>query len=163
MTDSHLGHMKLLEHGVRQHGFTEEIINAVHESSGDLLIHLGDVCIGNDDINHRALLIAANKFRKKVLVRGNHDGHSDNWYYERGWDFVCRSFTAKYFGKNIIFTHKPFRKTELFDLNIHGHLHGAKENSHRADDIEGKYDPDFHIDVAPELRGYAPVKLQNLI
>ena len=165
MTDSHLGHEKLLSYGDRQKGYELEIIKSIQQlpNNLDLCIHLGDVCIGNDEQHHNDLLfVLRSKFRRNVLVRGNHDGKSDNWYYERGWDFVCDEFTAKFFGKRLLFRHIPIPADIKggLDFNIHGHLHGAGENSHRA---IADYDSSFHIDVAPELRGYPPVNLEKLI
>lgn len=165
MTDSHLGHKKLLEYGGRSTDFTRQVLDGVHKVQGDILIHLGDVCIGNDWQHHTDLLVRAkSRFKKVILVRGNHDGKSDNWYYDIGWDFVCRSFTGKYFGKKVLFTHIPLPMEHDYrtDFNVHGHLHGGGVNSHRIDDIP-EYDDMFHIDVAPEIHGYTPVELKKLI
>lgn len=215
MTDSHLGHAKLLEYGERPENFEQLIVRGIHETpvEQDLLIHLGDVCIGHDEYHHQTLMLPIrSRFKKNVLVRGNHDNKSDAWYYRQGWDFVCRSFSTKIFGKKLLFTHIPVKQTfktkecsecdgfgylavadhhptcdgncefcpvqvqgqckacegeggfqvSEYDFNIHGHLHGGGINSHRIGDVE-KYDPSYHIDVAPELRGFAPVKLEKLI
>ena len=167
MTDSHLGHTKLLNYGDRPEGYEKLIYKGIHETpvESDLLIHLGDVCIGDDWEHHTNLLIhLRSRFKKNILVRGNHDNKSDNWYYGMGWDFVCSSFTAKMFGKKLLFTHIPLPMEFDYrtDLNIHGHLHGGGVKSHRIEDIP-EYDDSFHIDVAPELRGYAPIKLETLI
>lgn len=164
MTDSHLGHKKLLEYGERPEHFDLEILNGLERFSGDLLIHLGDLCIGQDEYNNRLLLDAAAGFSKKVLVKGNHDNKSDAWYYKQGWDCVVHFMGIKAFGKNLFFSHKPRTKESIPDthFNIHGHLHGGGVKSHRADEITG-YDPEFHIDVAPELRGYEPLNLEKLI
>lgn len=107
-------------------------------------------------------------FKKKVLVRGNHDSKSDFWYLERGWDMVVQSMSLVAFGKHILFTHIPVSKSSLlagyhepYDFNIHGHLHG---NLHREDHrTAADYDPSFHKDLAPELHNYSLVKLQELL
>jgi calcineurin-like phosphoesterase family protein len=167
MTDSHLGHTAILKHGIRKEGFEQEIYNGIMSlpKDTDMIIHLGDVCIGEDEKNHIDLLIRLKaRAKRAILVLGNHDGHSDSWYYNKGWDFVCRGFVMKHFGKRFMFTHKP---VEVHDgeqeenwLNIHGHLHGAWKESHRGEDwlIEN-----FHIDVAPETHGYTPIALDKLI
>ena len=167
MTDSHFGHKKLLEYGERPADYGEQIIKGIQDLPRELdtLIHLGDVCIGNDlDHHNRLLFVLRSRFKRNILVRGNHDNKSDSWYFERGWDFVCRGFTGKYFGKNLLFTHIPLPMEHDYrtDLNIHGHLHGGGLDSHRIGDVPS-YDPDFHIDVAPELRGYAPINLEKII
>jgi len=126
-SDTHFNHKKLLEYG-RPEDFESRIFASLKNHVGDLLIHCGDFCIGQDEEMMELFMHSAKGFRKKVLVRGNHDKKSDGWYMERGFDFVCESFVADYFGKHIIFTHIPIAKTDKFDLNIHGHMHG---NSHR--------------------------------
>lgn len=170
ITDTHLGHDRLVDMGQgRPDDFSQQILNNLEMLNrvgyrGDLLIHLGDVCIGKDEYWHELLLDRAKaSFRKVILVRGNHDNKSDNWYYGVGWDFVCTAFAAKYFGKKLLFTHKPlpFGYDQTLDHNIHGHLHGLYEASHRASEVD-YYKKGYHIDVAPELYGYEPVKLEKL-
>lgn len=130
---------------------------------GDLLIHCGDFCIGDDENSMRIWREITSGFQKTILVRGNHDNKSDAWYMEHGFDFVCTAFTNRYFGKNIIFTHIPINPSLIRDAdhNIHGHLHG---NAHRLEGgIADYYLPGFHIDLAPEIRNYAPVNLKNIL
>ena len=139
--------------------FSARQIANLDRLSGDVLIHCGDFCIGDNEENTRKFMLAAHGFKKKILVRGNHDPQSDAWYLARGWDFVCESFANTYFGKEVLFTHIPVKKFDRFDFNVHGHMHG---NNHRV--IEGmEYDPSFHIDLAPEIRNYAPVQLQDVL
>ncbi len=171
MTDSHLGHDKLIDMGQgRPEDFTRQVLDGVLNlpKEIDLLIHLGDVCIGNDEQHHIDLLTRAKARAKKViLVRGNHDNKSDAWYYSKGWDFVCREFSNIYFGKKLLFTHAPIPAEHLsgLDHNIHGHYHGSAENSHRHEGTMlggGTYNHNLHKDVAPEIHGYIPVKLEAL-
>lgn len=175
ITDTHLGHDKLVDMG---HGrpidFTQQILDNLErlnrpEFRADLLIHLGDVCIGKDEYHHELFLNRAKAaFKKVILVRGNHDNKSDAWYYRQGWDFVCREFINKYYGKAIMFTHAPLPKEHLsgLDFNVHGHYHGTAERSHRHEGTMlggGTYDHSIHKDAAPEIYGYSPVNLEKLI
>lgn len=167
ITDTHLGHDKLISHG-RPYDFYEKILINLEKSSSDLLIHLGDVCIGDDAMWHDQIAMRTKGFKKRVLVRGNHDGKSDAWYYSKGWDFVCREFTNKVFGKLILFTHEPIPKEHIsgIDFNVHGHYHGSAENSHRHTGTMlggGTYDQTIHKDAAPEIYGYTPINLERLI
>lgn len=158
-SDTHFGHEKLTQWG-RPVDFGERLLASIAMNHGDLLIHCGDFCIGNDEENIKVFMDKAKTFKRKILVRGNHDGKPDGWYMERGFDFVCNTFTAKYFGKRYIFSHAPLDKTPAFDRNIHGHLHG---NSHRAAEFEGKvYDHEWHYDLAPELHDYKIISLERL-
>lgn len=161
ISDTHFNHKMLVEKGYRPEDFEARILDSIFKLSGDILIHCGDFAIGQDELGIRMYMDAAKNFKKKILVRGNHDGKSDAWYTDRGFDFVCESFVNKYFGKRLIFTHIPVAKSDRFDLNIHGHMHG---NAHRYEgDIAKLYDTSFHRDLAPEIRDYAPVNLQNIV
>ena len=159
-SDTHFGHAKLVEYSGRPTNFTGLIFKNLGNENGDLLIHCGDICIGDDDKWHAIFATATKGFKKKILVRGNHDSKSDSWYYDHGWDFVCREFRNEYFGQRILFTHKPTPLDEHVDFNIHGHMHG---NKHRHDDETGKWYSINHIDLAPEIRDYKPVNLEKLL
>jgi len=125
--------------------------------AGDVLIHLGDICIGNDEEIHKAI---ASLQCKKILVRGNHDGKSIGWYTEHGWDFVCDSFELIYHGHYLFFSHRPTAPMGHFTHNIHGHTHG---NLHRSEEYIPFYDPSYNKDISPELVGYEPLRLDVFI
>lgn len=162
ISDTHFGHHKLEEKYGRMSGFGAEILNNIEKVHGDLLIHCGDFCMGDDARHHAEFMNFAKGFKRKVLVLGNHDHKSSAWYIEQGWDFVCEAFTERYFGKNILFTHIPQPKMFNTDFNVHGHMHG---NTHRlVGDIVKYYEPGgYHRDLAPELHDYRPVSLDKLI
>lgn len=155
ISDTHFNHKKLVEYG-RPENFEELILVSLSRLTGDLLIHCGDFCIGANIESHKKFMEATKGFKKKILVRGNHDPQSDFWYTSHGWDFVCDSFVNEYFGKKYIFTHIPVPATDKFYKNIHGHMHG---NKHR--DVED-YSENFHFDLAPEIRDYRPVDISTI-
>ena len=136
----------------------------------DILIHLGDVCFGKDSEMHKKY-IESLPF-KKILVIGNHDRKSNNWYLEHGWDFVCKTFSGKYFGKNILFSHRP-HKDIGFDVNIHGHFHNALDRLKEGRfAIEGERErneqdlavlTDKHKLLALEFTNYKPVNLESFL
>lgn len=162
ITDTHFGHEKLTEMGVRPPKFTEDILNKLgHLMPVDMLIHLGDFCIGNDAAWHEAFFKALPPgSMKKVLVRGNHDHKGNAWYLSHGWDFVCDSFRLKFNGKDIVFTHEPLWPS-VGDLNIHGHLH---DNDHRLmGDMLNYYDQKYHRKLAIENTRYKAVDLDYFI
>jgi calcineurin-like phosphoesterase family protein len=162
ISDTHLNHDKLIQYG-RPEDFEDRILQNLRKAKGDILIHCGDFCIGDDDAMMKLFMAATAGFKKRILVRGNHDKKSDAWYMERGFDFVCSAFTNTYFGKNLVFTHAPIDPKLIRDsaFNIHGHMHG---NTHRLEgDIARYYDPSYHIDLAPEIRNYGPVNIETLI
>jgi len=133
IADSHMGHTKMLEYCNRPTNFEDKILKGLRTiDSKSILIHLGDFCIGNDKKWHKEFFNHSNA-RRHILVRGNHDmSKSDNWYYNHGWDFVCKTFTGKYFGKKILFSHKPLMRLthDNYDINVHGHFHNTDHRSH---------------------------------
>jgi len=75
ITDTHFNHKKLIEYG-RPDNFDDLLWKELGKlPSNCLLIHLGDVCIGNDlEVHERLRLLPF----IKILVKGNHDKKSDN-------------------------------------------------------------------------------------
>jgi len=126
ISDTHFFHEKIDGYDDRPEGWVSKLSKQweLNVSKDDLVIHLGDVCIGKDSFVNNEMI---GKLRgRKVLVKGNHDSKSYHWYMNNGWDFACRSFVWR----NIIFTHEPLQELpQECVLNIHGHLHSEK--SHR--------------------------------
>ena len=160
ITDTHFNHKQLIEYG-RKPDF-EELTKKWLKNNikpEDLLIHLGDICIGNDIEN-------SNWFKKELqcktyLVRGNHDRKSFNWYFDNGWDVVADRLDMDIFGKKICFTHMPVAWDGYFELNLHGHFH---DTDHR------RLEPEFNKVIcgynkllALEVNNYQGWYLKNLI
>ncbi len=165
ISDTHFNHKKLIDWG-RPEDFETRILKSLSQHKGDLLIHCGDFSIGNDIENMKLFMEASKGFKRKILIKGNHDNHSDNWYLERGFDFVCNVFYGEYFGKKIIFSHYPIYKDEINfsvyyppDINIHGHLHG---NGHRRNEFL-QIDNSFNYDIAPDIHDYKVLNLEDLL
>lgn len=130
--DTHFGHDKLFNIGERPLGFETDIIkdwnNIVSES--DCVIHLGDFAMGRfgDFSLSKSIFEWRRQLRGNIiLVRGNHDNETVNWYLNNGFQFCVDSFEIKFLGKKILFSHEPVKDFDG-DINIHGHLHG---NEHR--------------------------------
>lgn len=155
-TDTHFGHAELIKLKTRP-AKVDDLIMRNHWKipPGDILIHLGDICWGNDAEWHAL-------FReipvRKWLVKGNHDKKTASWYLDHGWDFVCESFTMEYFGRDILFSHIPQYKTGYYDLNIHGHLHAGKHHHEYSDFMHEK-----NILLALENNNYRPYKLKTIL
>lgn len=167
-TDTHFGHEMLVNNGHRPDGFEALILDGLSKVQGDLLIHLGDICIGQDEYWHDVLMkTLGDRFKKKLLIRGNHDGKSYNWYINHGWDSVVEYAQMRLFGRELLFSHMPVLpediNTTLYyhpEMNIHGHLHGGGNYSHRA--VEG-YKAGYHYDCAPDTHRYLPVNLEKIL
>jgi calcineurin-like phosphoesterase family protein len=158
ITDTHFNHKKLIEYG-RPDNFDDLLWKELGKlPSNCLLIHLGDVCIGNDlEVHERLRLLPF----IKILVKGNHDKKSDNWYLEKGWDFVCEQFTNTYFGKKILFSHIPVAWDGYYELNIHGHFHDSDHRRHETGLMAIKNG--YQKLLAMEYTNYKPVLLEEFI
>jgi calcineurin-like phosphoesterase family protein len=142
----------------RPNGYEEKIFKSLHLIDElDILIHLGDICIGRDEYwNNR--FCYTSPLTKKILVRGNHDKKSLSWYSEHGWSFICDHFSLETNGKKILFSHEPMvYDKSLYDLNIHGHLHEKiHHNPVLPEDRKYKL-------VSLELMGYRAFSLEELL
>jgi calcineurin-like phosphoesterase family protein len=156
ISDTHFGHEKIKEYCQRPDNHEDQLWNSMHEiNADDCLIHLGDICIGEDIKWHQEI---KDMTCRKILVMGNHDSKSWSWYMEHGWDFVCDAFRLKYCGKVIMFSHMPQPWDGIWEINVHGHLHNL---GHR--DKEFKELKKWHRLYAPELMQYRPIELSKLI
>ena len=153
ITDTHFGHKKMQEYCDRPLGFENTIICNLMMicKPGDVLIHLGDICIGRDEHWHKEL---ENVHSKKWLIRGNHDKKSLGWYFDHGWDCVADEITVDVFGKRILFSHRP-ATVGAFDLNIHGHHHNT--GHHPEDETTAKHKLVF---IEHE---YSPINLRRIV
>lgn len=160
ISDTHFNHTKLKEWGGRSGDWQDTIWKGLRAvPAEDTLIHLGDICIGNDQQIHEWGIQELKC--KKILVRGNHDHKSASWYSDHGWDFVCDGLHMEFMGETLLFTHRPMHPDMWrFTHNIHGHTHG---NMHRAEEYSEWYSKDYHIDISPELTGYRPILLTTLL
>lgn len=182
ITDTHFGHEAMHGFCQRPHNFEELILIACKRmvKEEDVIIHLGDVSMGEDVYWHE--LFVKSVPGKKWLIKGNHDDKSNTWYLDRGWDFVGAKFQDRFFGKNILFSHTPVRYTEensslwitnSFDLNIHGHFHNSTHRlkdrvwTNTPNDIRDKTLADIlttrHKLLAIEYTNYEPVLLERFI
>jgi calcineurin-like phosphoesterase family protein len=159
-TDTHFGHHKMMEYCNRPEGFEEIILNNLSKIKPDVLIHLGDFSLcGKDEYwNQRFMDIVK---CKKWLIRGNHDKKTNQWYLEHGWDMVCEQFRDNYFGKIIMFSHKPVVWDGDYDINIHGHMHNSdhRQSEPQLSLIKNGYQKLLAI----ENIDYKPVNLEYFI
>lgn len=154
-TDTHFNHKSIIQLADRPINFESKLRASFSSlTKEDVLIHLGDICMGKSLAVHESEIIPIKA--KKILVLGNHDPKSVGWYLEHGWDFVCESFTNKYFGVKVKFTHKPVPWDGDFDVNLHGHLHNL---SHRS---EVKTNGLNYL-VSLEKIGYSLISLEHIL
>lgn len=135
ISDTRFKHTRLERLGGRSGDWQEKLWRGLERiPADDVLIHLGDVCVGDDEaVNRRINSMAA---RSKVLVLGNHDNMTKQWYHDLGWDFVCDGFELLYMRHSLWLSHRPQPPMGHFTQNIHGHTHG---NLHRAEEHAAYY------------------------
>ena len=155
ISDTHFQDKFLENNKLRPIGITENIIQKwnLYVNSEDIVIHLGDVIIGNTT-DYKEIISRLSG--RKILVIGNHDKKGISWYMKNGFDFACYNFSWLYMGKSILFTHEPSGNLEVFDLNIHGHLHlGIHRTEYEL--------TDKHLLFSLETENYQPVLLNTFI
>jgi len=158
IADPHFGHAALVEKGYRAAGFEEKIIKSISNTTQnrDYLIILGDLFFGGKDVwfDYRKRFPSHGKY---ILVRGNHDKKSLDWYTDNGFDFAVDALVVRKYGFKVLLTHIPQKEERLayYDLNIHGHLHN---NAHRKTELCAK-----HVLYSAEAENYQPLSLQTLI
>lgn len=160
ISDTHFNHEAIIKYCNRPEN--HEVLmfyNLMKLSSQEILIHLGDVCMGKDAEMHSKYIKPLRC--KKILVRGNHDTKPDMFYLNHGWDWVCRTYSTKYFNKKILFSHEPKAWDGKYEFNVHGHFHTL---DHR------RFDPEFmKIQnlawrlYSVEENDYKPVKLKEFL
>ena len=159
ITDTHFNHKKLIEYG-RPKDFENQLRNNLKKmvSKDDILIHLGDVCIGQDEEHN-------NWFKKELgcktwLLIGNHDNKSTTWYLNNGWDAVMEKMSICIHSKNVALSHYPLAWDGYYDVNIHGHFHDTDKRRQLdfMDVMNG-----YNKLLAVEHTEYKPVLLSNFI
>lgn len=117
----------------------------------DILIHLGDVI----SYNHAALndILKYIECKTKILVRGNHDNKTDNWYLNNGFDFVCEEMRCQ----DIVLSHYPVPTDKI---NVHGHFHNGDWRKHEPHFAE--FYGNNHKLFALEFMGYKPLNIKEI-
>jgi calcineurin-like phosphoesterase family protein len=113
-SDTHFHHKKIREFcpsrpGVDTATMNEEIVRIWNEtvSPEDTVFHLGDFSFGKSE-ETKALIKRLNGH--KVLVMGNHDRRSAQWYKDAGFGFVSDGHLSGAIGnKLVVLSHYPFK------------------------------------------------------
>ena len=160
ISDTHFNHVeKMCKWCGRPKDYEKKLWKALDDLPDDCtLIHLGDVCIGNDERVHNRM---GTLRYKKILVKGNHDKKSNTWYLNKGWDFVCEQFSDTIYGKRVLFSHKPAKFDGKYEINVHGHFHNTTHRSQEPELVE-IYN-ELQKLYACEYEKYTPVSLESFI
>lgn len=162
--DTHFWHSRLWKDwGHRKEGFEKDLIAAWNSviRKDDVVLHLGDLSLANKEKTKEC----TDQLKgKKYLIRGNHDGNTDTWYRDCGFEVIPNAY-QRFKQKDglyihILFTHEPVIPLPYLSMNeswfnIHGHLHG---DSHR-----GIVTTDHHFDVGVDAIGFKPIPLYKAL
>lgn len=158
ISDTHFNHDAIIKYCDRPENHEELIFNNLMQLTDQhCLLHLGDVCIGDNQEMHDKYIKPLKC--KKILIKGNHDPKSYTWYMNNGWDYACHTMQLKYAGRLIHFSHKPSAWDGFWDMNIHGHLHNL--GGHRKDEYPNL--KQWHRLYSPELMNYKPIELSEFV
>lgn len=152
IADTHFAHKNIIEYGGRPFKDIEEMNkklilnwnNTVKNS--DRVFFLGDFCFGGAN---RIKEYADQLHGKIIMVKGNHDTHNNQIYYNTNFA-VALNFPILY-NEKIILSHKPLENLAQGMINIHGHIHQLN------------YGDDFHHCVSVEHTNYKPITLDEAL
>ena len=174
VSDSHFFHENSLKYTGRErfHSVEEmnaEIVKRWNEviDNNDTVYHLGDVFLSHSQ-EAKELLRGLKGY--KILIRGNHDDKSDQWYYNAGFnevhrrlDLISPTHPAQF---GYILTHIPVPYWEIESLeqqtgrkivNLHGHLHLVTDRTFTGDDVWEH--PNSYENFSLEARNFCPTPI----
>ena len=128
-SDTHFGHKNIIKYCNRPFEDTEAMDKALIKnwnemvSNNDLVIHLGDVALCSKE-RFRQILSQLNG--RKMLIRGNHDNWTDEFYREAGFEYVSRYPIV--WNEFYILSHAPLQLSETTPyFNYYGHVHNDEK------------------------------------
>lgn len=158
ITDTHFNSKSDFK-GHRPANYQEKILHncRYYVAKQDILIHLGDVI--DYQLSDIYLLLESIPCKTKILIRGNHDRQSDNWYLNKGFDFVCDQIILG----DVLLSHIPQKPVAGTRINIHGHFHdnGFERCFQFEPHLKEFYDTNYHKLLAVEYTNYNPVRLDE--
>ena len=152
ISDTHFNHKNIIKYENRPFNNIEHMNKVLIEnwnnaiSDKDKVYHLGDFGWGNKETITN-LVSRLNGY--KILIKGNHDGHSAKWYHDAGFDDVIDGGIM--LDEFYLLTHKPvysddvYWKHHLPFINIHGHIHSEEVGTDR------------YVNVSVEHTEYKPI------
>lgn len=172
IADTHFNHLKLCEYCTRPPNFGTRIkshwVKMIQPH--DLVYHLGDFFLGKKrDLVERVHQLPGTK----ILIRGNHDKESTQWYLNHGFAAAVEFVAIKVNMKNksgsvkptrVILSHKPIaipKLDEVRTINIHGHFHNNP--SHRCEpELINLLTEDHYLFSLEEIK-YKPILLDRAL
>lgn len=153
ISDTHFNHKAIIEYEDRPFKDVEEMNETMIAnwnsviSKRDTVIHAGDFGWGNKEIITK---LRSRLNGRIILIKGNHDAHSNQWYMDAGFDEVI---DGGYIYKNFyMISHKPmYLNNHMPYVNIHGHIHSQTLKSKQ------------FINVSVEHINYTPIPFETIM
>jgi calcineurin-like phosphoesterase family protein len=129
IADTHFGHANIIKYENRPFETVEQMDKAIIQnwrnvvSKHDTIFVLGDFSFYNKEITTK---IMRQLTGNKILIKGNHDVKSNQWYLDVGFDEV-----SKYpiiYNEWYVLQHEPpmYMSSTCPFFYIYGHVHGTK-------------------------------------
>lgn len=129
IADTHFGHRNIIGYCNRPFRSVEEMDETLIKnwnetvSNDDVVIHLGDFSFGTKE---RCAEIVKRLNGRKILIKGNHDKWSDDFYRSIGFEYVS-SFPIVY-KDFFLLSHAPLQLSETTPyFNFYGHVHNDQK------------------------------------
>lgn len=162
-SDTHYFHDNIIKYCNRPFSSTEEMnevmIQRWNEIVGpdDTCIHVGDLSAGLKGRTEELKSLIGRLNGKKILIRGNHDHQTDEWYISAGFSSVHDHINCE----GILFVHYPLEQlvTRVNDLSQFGEvdfvIHG---HTHKTDTPEYEN----HYNVAVDRNDFRPICMDTI-
>lgn len=126
ISDTHFGHENVIKYCNRPFANAKEMDEAMIKnwnevvSNKDTVIHLGDFGLGSKEYI-KSILQRLNG--RKILIKGNHDNWTDEWYREAGFAYVSKFPIV--WNDIYILSHSPLPPLadKLPFFQYYGHIH----------------------------------------
>lgn len=131
ISDTHFGHTNVIKYCNRPFKDAKEMDSVLIKnwnetvSNKDVVIHLGDFAFCSKE---RAREICSELNGRKILIKGNHDNWSDEFYKEIGFDYISK-YPIIWGGTPdnngfYMMSHAPLILSETTPyFNFYGHVH----------------------------------------
>ena len=132
ISDTHFNHKNIITYENRPFNSISEMNDIMIKrwnatiKPEDTVIHLGDVGLG-DESSLKTIVPSLNGH--KILIRGNHDSKSKNFYLECGFEEVLNNKLEVIDGLRVYFSHRPESRPgdgSKYDIHLYGHVHSKE-------------------------------------
>jgi calcineurin-like phosphoesterase family protein len=151
ISDTHFHHANIIKYTDRPFMNTAEMNETIIKNwnkivkPNDRVFHLGDVFFCSQD---EAYKIKSKLNGQVILLKGNHDKHSKEWYKQIGFSEVYdKPFILH---NKYIMSHYPLEVDLGSFINIHGHVHNRSLELHN------------YVNVSVEAIHYTPVLFDEI-